>query len=134
MTAKRNPVRPILWVATGIAFILAVGFVWVAIVTPLAVGQIATITVTQSKAVPNFDGGPFEVTDKATLAEFRELLLDNHVVPPFYLGADLGGCTGGTSSDLDITYVDGRTASLQFYDCGDDSSFPARATRLLSDD
>ena len=134
MSKKRsvNPGRILTWIAASIALVLALGFVFVQFVQPRITGPIESVTFSQSKSVPDFDGAERTVTDEAELDKL-EILLDQYNLTPglaFFL--DGGDCTGGTQTSAEITYESGRVAPLDFYDCGDDGGFVPAATELFS--
>lgn len=128
---KRNLGRGgIIWIAVIIAVILAAGFVVVNFVQPRLTGTIASVTFSQSKAVPDYDGADYTVTDRERLAELERLIKVYGVVPAVpFISAD-NGCTGGTSTSIEITYDSGIVVANNFYDC-DESGFIPAATDLL---
>lgn len=124
-------------VAVVIASLLAIAFVVTQIARPLLTGPIASITFHQSKAVPNYDGSTYRITDEARLAEFAELSEQQLAIPELVSLSNLAsGCTGGTSTSADIEYTSGRVGTLQIYRCGENDglygSFVDEATSLLS--
>ena len=121
-------------VAALVAVVLAAGFIFVQFVAPRLNAPIESLTFTQSKAVPDFDGSAITVTDEERIAQF-DAVRDRFTVTPglwFPWPADTG-CAGGTSSDITVTYEDGRTAELSMYDCDNEGDFIAETTKLLTE-
>jgi hypothetical protein len=124
-------------VAVVIASVLALAFVVTQIARPLLTGPIASITFHQSKAVPDYDGSTYEITDAAKLAEFAALSEKHLAIPELVSLSNITrGCTGGTSTTAEIAYTSGRVGTLQIYTCGESGTiyggFLTEATSLLS--
>ncbi|MGV8884498.1 MAG: hypothetical protein ACOH1T_02755 [Microbacteriaceae bacterium] len=130
--SRFSPARFLVGLAAVVAVALAGGFIFVQFVTPRLNGPIDSLSYTQSKAVADFDGSAVTITDEKRIAEFNALRERFRVTPGLAFFGSNEGCTGGTSTDLTVTYVDGRTAAIQMYDCGDDAGFVPAATELFS--
>lgn len=120
--------------------IVALGLVFTYLVRPAVTGPIASITFDQSKAVPNFDGSSYTVTDEQKLAEFSALIEEHNAVPELVTLSTIvpaaGGCAGGTTTRATITFASGRTAELRLeQQCGENElygEFRDEATSLLT--
>ena len=128
-----NPGRIIAWIAVALAVALAAGFVYVNFIATPAVSNIASITFDQSKAVPDFDGSEYVIDDADDLAAFEELLDEHNVVPGVYFPSQEADCTGGTGTNIAVTYADGEEGALSLYDCGDVDAFTEEATEFFSE-
>ena len=120
-------------VAAFLALVLAGGFIFVQFVAPRLNAPIESLSYTQSKSVPDFDGAEITITDDDRIAEF-DAVRDRFSITPglWFPWPAESGCAGGTSTDLTITYEGGRTADLSMYDCDNDGDFIAEATKLLT--
>lgn len=84
---------------------------------------IVAATWEQSQALPDFDGGPGEVTDPAQLAELAEVL-DEYDLS----GQDVSigeGCPGSRSTDLTYETEDGGEFHVAVDTCEDDEAADA---------
>ena len=97
---------------------------------------IASITFEQSKAVPDFDGSTYTVTDADRLDEFAQLLEKHGITITELAGLAGNGCDGGTSTSVSIEYADGEAASALLAEPCDDgephAEFLDEATALLT--
>ena len=99
---------------------------------PTPTATLVEVTHSQSKAVPDFDSSEQRETDADRLAELQGLIEEydwsSSVVPQ-----DLDGCTGGTSTDLKLTWSDGTTDEWGTYRCGGDNpEFVVALTELIA--
>ena len=131
--SRFSPARLLMGLAATLAVVLAGGFIFVQFVAPRFNAPIESLTFTQSKAVPDFDGGAITITDDERIAQF-DAVRDRFSITPglWFPWRSDSGCAGGTSTDLTITYEGGRTAGLSMYDCANEGDFVAEATKLLS--
>jgi hypothetical protein len=84
-----------------------------------SVGKIASVTYQQDQAVPTFDASPHTVTASGRLEALRSVLQKDGWAPRTKT-VDSGpvGCTGGTSTDLRITFSNGAKSTISVYECG----------------
>ena len=84
---------------------------------------IVSATWEQSQALPDFDGGPGEVTDPAQLAALAEVL-DDHDIE----GQDVSigeSCPGSRSTDITYETEDGGEFHVSVDTCEDDEAAQA---------
>lgn len=84
-----------------------------------AVPPITSVTYHQSKAVLNFDSSPHTETDPARTQALRLVLQKNGwLYTATTSDPEPRGCSGGTSTYLQIAFADGKTSTLTVHDCG----------------
>jgi len=132
-----RPRRALIVVAVVVVAIVALVIIVTQVLRPALTGPIASLSFHQSKALPNYDGSTYEITDEAQLAEFEALSNHHAVIPEVVSISNIASdCTGGTQTTAEITYESGRVATLRMYHCGENDGvyggFIDEATSLLS--
>lgn len=94
------------------------------------VPRIESFTFTQSKAVPNYDSATYTVTDADRIAAL-ETILTTYDWQPGWTHSGNDGCVGGTSTAIDIAFVDDTTATIDTYQCQSDDPFVTELTDLV---
>lgn len=84
-----------------------------------SVGEISSVTYSQDEAVPDFDSSPHTVTDPGRLAALRQTLQDDGWKQrPATEDSGPSGCSGGTSTTLQISFASGAKSTISVYRCG----------------
>ncbi|WP_460517412.1 hypothetical protein [Humibacter antri] len=96
-------------------------------------GSLASVTYSQSQAVPNFDESARSTTDADRLAALQRVLHDDGWQPGEKGQASSNGCAGGIATHLAMRLGDGSSAKLDTYQCGNSSDhLTTDVTRLVS--
>lgn len=100
-----------------------------------AIPALTSVTYHQDRSIPNFDSSPHTVNDPPRLEALRSVLQKNgwHRTATTNDPGSHRGCTGGTSTDLQITFADGQNSSFHVYDCDDDNRPLTRDVTALVD-
>ena len=133
MRRSRRALVVLAAVVAGVAVLAAIGFF---VARPALTGPISTVTFNQSKAVPDYDGAEYTITEESRLAELAALFDEHNAVPELVSISNLGTCAGGTSTTAEITFSSGRVARMQLTKCGEGDGpfgdFVDEATGLFS--
>jgi len=94
---------------------------------------IATLTFSQSQAVPGFDDAEYVIDGGQGVVDFIALLEKHGVRASTYSGPDTSGCTGGLSTQLEIAFHGAGPRELTIDSCGlDDDTFEAEANAFFA--
>lgn len=90
---------------------------------------LTSVTHTQSKPVPDFDSSKQVETNADRLDELRTLTKD-----PGWdaVGGSDDGCTGGTTTHLELEWTDGTTEAWDAYACDGESELVTEVTELIA--
>ncbi len=101
---------------------------------PAAAPVISQVTYSQTQAGTNATPADVVVTSASRMSALQALLTKYDVQPGVTdtLGAS-SGCVGGLTSNVKLTYTDGKTAEFSTYVCGSDNpEFSTAVSDLLA--